>query len=68
MMRPACLQVVGGARAERWKFLRSPSSQVGLIEQREEDSLRAGDVSLLPDTLGIGRLVYRSQTTSVSAG
>ena len=26
MMRPAWLRVAGGARAERWKFLRSPSS------------------------------------------
>src|ERR1700755_1527352 len=26
MMCPACLQVAGGAQAERWKFLRSPSS------------------------------------------
>src|SRR5579863_4721726 len=26
MMCPACLQAAGGARAERWKFLRSPSS------------------------------------------
>jgi len=25
-MCPACLQVAGGAQAERWKFLRSPSS------------------------------------------
>src|SRR3984893_15552734 len=25
-MGPACLRVTGGARAERWKFLRSPSS------------------------------------------
>src|SRR5512142_3347545 len=25
-MSPACLRVTGGARAERWKFLRSPSS------------------------------------------
>jgi len=26
MMCPACLRAAGGARAERWKFLRSPSS------------------------------------------
>src|SRR6266581_9727470 len=26
MMRPACLRVAGRARAERWKFLHSPSS------------------------------------------
>ena len=26
MMCPACLRVAGGARAKRWKFLRSPSS------------------------------------------
>src|SRR6476661_8601273 len=26
MICPACFQVAGGARAERWKFLRSPSS------------------------------------------
>src|SRR5579859_5847213 len=25
-MSPACLRLTGGARAERWKFLRSPSS------------------------------------------
>src|SRR6266513_2855960 len=25
-MSPACLRAAGGARAERWKFLRSPSS------------------------------------------
>src|SRR5436309_5636645 len=25
-MRPVCLRVAGGARAERWKFSRSPSS------------------------------------------
>jgi len=28
MMCPACLQVAGGAQAERWKFLRSPSSAI----------------------------------------